>query len=115
VQEYLPGIQQGEVRMWFAAGEFIAALKKYPKTGDFKVLIDEGSRIEAYHLNSSEQLAAAEVGAILKKQRVAMAAIDFIDGKISDYNITSPGLLIQLEQVHGRNFAGEVLNKIMGR
>lgn len=113
VQEYLPDIHQGETRMWFAAGEYIAALKKHPRSGDFRVLIDEGSKVDAYTLTSKERAIADEVGATLKKQGVALAAIDFIGGKISDYNITSPGLLVQLEKVHGKNFSGEILNKLL--
>lgn len=113
VEEYLPDVMKGEVRMWFANGECVAALKKFPKTGDFRVLIDEGSKVEAYSLNSDEEKIALEVGACLKKQGAMMAAIDFISGKISDYNITSPGLLKQLEQVHdGKNLAKSVLEKI---
>ncbi len=113
VQEYLPEVDLGEVRMWFANGQFIAALKKYPKKGDFRVLIDEGSRVEAYTLNAVELENAKAVGKVLKMQNVMLAAIDFIQGKISDYNITSPGLLIQLEKVHGgKNFARMVLDQI---
>ncbi len=114
VQEYLPGINQGEVRMWFAGGKLIAALKKFPADGDFRVLIDQGSRIEAHHPTLREQEIALEVGSSLRDQRIALAAIDFIDGKISDYNITSPGLLVQLEKVHGgRNFAAEIIKAIL--
>jgi glutathione synthase len=113
IQEYLPGVHLGETRMWFAAGQFIAALKKHPKSGDFRVLIDEGSKVEAYTLTSQERDVAEEVGETLRQQGVALAAIDFIDGKISDYNITSPGLLVQLEKVHGKNYAREVLNAIL--
>ncbi|MBU6153761.1 MAG: hypothetical protein KGP28_05620 [Bdellovibrionales bacterium] len=114
IQEYLPGITNGEVRMWFAGGRFIAALKKYPADGDFRVLIDHGSRIEAHHPTLREQEIALEVGNSLRHQGIALAAIDFIDGKISDYNITSPGLLVQLERVHGgKNLAAEILNAIL--
>lgn len=112
LEEYLPGVMEGEVRMWFAGGEFIAALKKFPKSGDFRVLMDEGSRTSAYQLGSEEMLSAKKVGETLKSQGVALAAIDFISGKISDYNITSPGLLIQLEKLHGQNFAKEVLTRL---
>jgi glutathione synthase len=114
VQEFLPGIDKGEVRMWFARGKFIAALKKFPAQGDFRVLIDHGSKIEAYHPTLREQEIALEVGSSLWDQGIALAAIDFIDGKISDYNITSPGLLVQLEKVHGgKNFAAEILKAIL--
>ncbi len=114
IEEYLPGIQTGEVRLWFAMGEFIGALKKYPLAGDFRVLIDQGSRIEAHLLLPNESSVATRVGASLKRQKIALAAVDLIDGKISDYNITSPGLLVQLERVHGNvNFAGKIVDLLL--
>ena len=115
VEEYLPEIDQGEVRMWFAFGKFISALKKFPKSGDFRVLIDEGSKIEAHTLSQSEEKIAREVGLNLSQASVALAAIDFISGKICDFNITSPGLLIQLEQAHGKNFAKEIILELIQR
>lgn len=114
LETFLPGIANGEVRLWFSAGRFIAALKKYPKEGDFRVLIDEGSRVLAHVLDSRELEIAGEIGESLHSQGIGLAAIDLIDGWISDYNLTSPGLLVQLEKVHGgRNFAKEVLDSLL--
>lgn len=110
IEEYLPEINQGEVRMWFSGKKFIAALKKFPKTGDFRVLIDEGSRITPHTLTKDEEIIAEAIGNSLHKQGILLAAIDLIGNKICDYNITSPGLLVQLEAVHdGKNFAKDVL------
>jgi glutathione synthase len=115
-EEYLPQIDQGEVRMWFTGKHFIAALKKYPKTGDFRVLIDEGSRVAAHTLTIEEQKIATAIGLSLEKQGILLAAIDLIGNKICDYNITSPGLLVQLEKVHGgKNFAKDVLKELLNR
>ncbi len=113
LQEFLPGIDRGEVRMWFAMGQFIGALKKFPVPNDFRVLIDAGSRIEAHHPDPGELRIAEEIGNALLEQRIALAAIDFISGKISDFNITSPGLLVQLEEAHGQNLAKEVLQRLL--
>ena len=114
LEAFLPGIAFGELRLWFSAGRFIAALKKYPKAGDFRVLIDEGSRVLGHVLDPRELEIANEIGESLRRQRIGLAAIDLIDGWISDYNLTSPGLLVQLEKVHGgRNFAKEVLESLL--
>jgi glutathione synthetase len=113
LQEYLPGIEHGEVRLWFAMGRFIGSLRKFAKTGDFRVLIDEGSRVEAHVPSPEEWTKIEEIGASLRRRRIALAAIDLISSRISDYNITSPGLLVQLEEVHGRNFARVVLNSLL--
>jgi len=114
IEEYLPEINQGEVRMWFAGEKFIAALKKFPKNGDFRVLIDEGSKVAAHSLTTEEEAIAIKIGKSLKNQGIFLAAIDLIGNKICDYNITSPGLLVQLEQVHGgKNLAKEILNQAL--
>lgn len=113
LEEYLPDVMNGEVRMWFAKGEFIAALKKYPKTGDFRVLVDEGSKLEAYELSNEEKKSARLVSQSLVSQNISLAAIDFISNKISDYNLTSPGLLVQLEKLHGQNFAKKIIEILL--
>jgi glutathione synthetase len=114
LEEFLPEITLGEIRLWFAGQKFIGALKKYPKESDFRVLIDEGSKVEAYILNDQEKKIADEIGRSLQKHGILMAAIDLIGKKICDFNITSPGLLVQLEQVHGnQNFTKEVLNQAL--
>ena len=113
VQEYLANIEKGETRLWFSNGKFIAALKKYPISGDFRVQIDRGSKVEAYSLSPTEQNIAEMVGKTLHHQKAALAAIDLIGEKISDYNITSPGLLVQLEEVHGMNFSERIINELL--
>lgn len=113
IEEFLPGIADGEVRLWFSRGHLIGALRKHPLAGDFRVLIDSGSRIEAHSLSAAERSVADRIGASLIQQGIALAAIDLIEGKICDYNITSPGLLVQLEEAHGQNFAKAVIERLV--
>jgi glutathione synthase len=114
IQEFLPGIANGEVRLWYAGNTLIGVMKKHPKTGDFRVLIDQGSKVSAYRLTASEQDIADEIGHTNASLGILMAAVDLIDEKICDYNITSPGLLMQLEEVNGgKNLARVVLNRAL--
>jgi glutathione synthase len=113
-EEYLSEIQNGETRLWFAGEVLVGSMRKYPKKGDFRVLIDEGSRVSAHTLTPEEEHIAKAIGSTLKKQGVLMAAVDLIGNKICDYNITSPGLLMQLEEVcGGTNLARIVLNQAL--
>ncbi len=109
VQEFMPEIDQGETRLWFINGALLGTLKKYPKKGDFRVLMDEGSTVGPALLTPQQTIVAQDIGNALKKQTARMAAVDLIGEKISDYNITSPGLLIQLEQVQNQNLAKKAL------
>jgi glutathione synthase len=114
LEEYLPQIHSGETRLWFVGDHLIGAIKKFPKQGDFRVLIDEGSRVAPHELDEIEAIIARDVGKSLKNQGIYMAAVDLIDHRICDYNFTSPGLLVQLEEVNGgKNLARTVLNLVL--
>jgi glutathione synthase len=114
LEEYIAQIHSGETRLWFVGEHLIGAIQKFPKTGDFRVLIDEGSRVAPHTLDETESMIAQDVGKSLKRQGIYMAAVDLIGHRICDYNFTSPGLLVQLEEVHGgKNLAREVLNLVL--
>ncbi len=109
LQKYLPGIESGETRVWFVDGKPIAQVLKYPLPGDFRVQIDKGSKIEATELSAKQKSAVKKVGQHLKKIGARMAAVDWIGSMISDFNVTSPGLLVQMEAVAGENLAKKIL------
>jgi glutathione synthase len=112
IQEYLDAIKNGEKRLWFVGDYLVGTLTKYPIAGDFRVLIDQGSKISKAILNDHEIQIAADIGKSLKQHGIRLAAIDIIDEKIIDYNITSPGLLVQLEQIHQQNLAKIILEQL---
>jgi glutathione synthase len=112
LQEFLPEIEQGEIRVWFVDGKALASVRKYPLSGDFRVQIDSGSKVEAVEIPKKIRSRVREVGVFLKKQGIRLAAVDWVGTKITDLNFTSPGLLVQMEQLTGRNLAAELLKKL---
>jgi glutathione synthase len=112
LQEYLPGIAQGETRVWFVDGQILAVARKFPLQGDFRVQIDQGSRIEKAELDAAGKKAAAWAARLLRKWKVRLAAVDLIDGKITDFNVTSPGLIVQMEAALGRELAPAVIRTL---
>lgn len=114
LQKYLPAIKKGELRAWYSGYRAIALARKYPVDGDFRVNVDRGSRLEAVtHLTKREQLSLQAISKQLKKSNIQLAAIDFIDGYITDFNFTSPGLLRQMEAIAHRNLAQEVIQALL--
>lgn len=112
VQKYLPEIADGEVRLWYVDGELIATAKKYPVAGDFRVDIDRGSRVGAYTLTPAESETAAKIGVALRSGGTRLAAVDLIGGYLTDFNVTSPGLLRQMEAAIKTNLAREVIRRL---
>jgi glutathione synthetase len=109
LQVFLPGISEGEQRLWFVDGKLLAAIRKYPLKNDFRVNIDGGSAIQKTFLNGKEQNAAKEIGKFLKSSKIRLAAVDLADGLITDFNFTSPGLITQMEKILNRNLAKEII------
>ena len=114
LQEYLPEIlTEGEIRLWFLDGKLLATIRKRPLEGDFRVLVDQGSRLEAVRLGKAEKKAALLIGKQLKKRRVRLAAVDLVRGKITDFNVTSPGLLVQMEKILKQDLSGKIIRALL--
>jgi glutathione synthase len=113
LQEFLPGITDGEIRLWFAGAKLIAAVKKVPKTGETIIDMDQGGKLAPAKLGVREKDAVRVVGKFLKKEKILFAAVDLIDGKITDFNHTSPGLLVPMEELLGENLAKKALAPIL--
>lgn len=109
LQIYLPGIAEGKQRLWFVDGKLIATVRKHPMKNDFRVNIDGGSALQKTFLNSREQEASKKIGKFLKAAKIRLAAVDLIDGVVTDFNFTSPGLITQMEKVLNQNLAKTII------
>lgn len=109
LQRYLEGIHDGETRLWFDRGKLLAAVQKRPREGEFKVNMDQGGTVREARLSPRERKAVPKIGRRLQARGVRWAAIDLIDGFITDYNITSPGLLVEIEGLLGENLARKLM------
>ena len=114
LQEYLPAVAEaGETRLWFVDGILIAAAQKIPARGQFVIDMDRGGSISRAKLSPQDRAAARKIGALLKKHRIRLAAVDWISGKITDFNITSPGLIVPMEKLLKQNLASKIVAKLM--
>jgi glutathione synthase len=115
VQEFLPGISEGETRLWFVNGKLLATVRKKPLHGETIIDMDRGGTLGKWKINSSERRVAAKISTLLKQKKILYAAVDLIDGKITDFNHTSPGLLVSMEDLLGENLAKRALSPILRR
>lgn len=112
LQKYLPGIQKGETRLWFVEGKLLACVKKIPKRGESIINMDHGGTLGPATLNATDKKAVLAIGKILKQEEILWAAVDLIDGKVTDFNHTSPGLLVAMEGLLGKNLARSALKPL---
>ncbi len=113
LQRYLPRIQDGERRFWFIDGKPLAHAIKMPLKGDFRVNIDGGSRLMERSLTAWEKNQAQKISRLLRRLGIRLAAVDLIQGWVSDFNVTSPGLIVEMESLLGENLARPILNGLV--
>jgi glutathione synthase len=115
LQRYLPEVLDGEKRLWFVDGELLAQVKKRPPAGTFVIDMDKGSACLACDLTLAETRLAAAMGGALRSAGVRLAAVDVIAGHVTDWNLTSPGMLPTMERVLDRNLAAPVIRALARR
>ena len=113
LQKYLEGIAHGEVRLWFVDGQLLTQMKKLPLAGDFRVNMDQGSALVPCDLSPSVRAALPRISRHLLKHKIRLAALDLIDGYVTDFNLTSPGLIPQIERTLGQDLASAVVQRLV--
>jgi glutathione synthase/RimK-type ligase-like ATP-grasp enzyme len=113
LQRFLAGIRNGEQRLWFLDGKLLAAACKRPKAGEFKIDMDRGGTVATTKLSAREKKAALKIGKHLRARGIRLAAVDLIEGYVTDFNFTSPGLLVQMEALLGENLAKPVIRALL--
>lgn len=112
LQQFLPEITQGETRIWFLDGKILASARKIPKAGDYRIDMDRGGTLEEHALSRKEESVAKDISEVLKAHDIRLAAVDLISGFVTDFNFTSPGLLVQFEDLLGENFSKKILKAL---
>ena len=115
LQQFLNGIEKGEQRLWFLDGKLLAHVTKHPLEGDFRVNLDQGSRLSIRPLSAQERAVGSRVGRELKRLGARLAAVDLVEGRIIDFNTTSPGLLVAMERITGKNLARPIIQALARR
>ena len=113
LQKFLSEIDQGETRLWFVDGKRVGQVKKLPLKNDFRVNIDQGSRLAKCTLTLREKRIAQSISKYLKQNGIRLAAIDLIGPWVSDFNFTSPGLIPLMETTMGMNLARPILDSLL--
>ena len=101
IQRFLDGVIKGETRITMIDGEPLGFMKKVPKEGSFLASMDFGAVGKACTLTQRDKDLCRSVGNYLSRQGILFAALDVIDGHLSEVNLTSPGLMRHTNEVMG--------------
>ena len=114
VQEYLKGIEKGDKRLIFIAGEIMDfAVTKVATNNDFKFNEHKKENLILGNLTPKQKEMGKIISKTLLKDGVYMAGLDVIDDKIIEINITSPCFFInEINSLYNVNFEKIIFQKI---
>jgi glutathione synthase len=115
VQEYLPAVRDGDKRVLLLAGEILGAINRIAREDDVRSNIHAGGRVEPCEVTSSERAVVAAMAPRLAQDGLVFVGLDFIGGKLTEVNVTSPTGIQELSRHAGRDVAERVIEWIERR
>jgi glutathione synthase len=90
-QKFLPNIKNGDKRVFLINGKICGAISRIPKKGSFLSNMSKGAKPILTKLTKDEYKISNIIAKNLKKEKIYLAGIDFIDERLNgDINVTSP-------------------------
>ncbi|MBU6374141.1 MAG: glutathione synthase [Alphaproteobacteria bacterium] len=100
-QEFIPGVKDGDKRVFMLDGQAIGAVRRLPKAGEFRANLHVGGQAAAGALDDRDREICARVAPLLAERGILFAGLDVIDGRLTEINVTSPTLVQQLSEFGG--------------
>ncbi|MBF0496100.1 MAG: hypothetical protein HQK58_05925 [Deltaproteobacteria bacterium] len=110
VQEYLPQVMQGDVRVLMLNGEPVGAMRRLPARGDFRTNVSLGGRVLPHHLTSHEEDVCSRIGPRLVSDGLVFVGLDLIDGRLIEVNYVSPGGIPRINRLSSLNIETSVVD-----
>jgi len=114
VQEYLGHGEGGDKRA-FILGEKVYeySLRKLPGKDDFRFNTHSDEFFRKEFLTTKEMEAAKKISSFLSKRGIYMVALDIIDEKITEINVTSPCYFFrEMNKLHNIEFNKMIMNDL---
>lgn len=103
-QPFISEVAKGEVRAIYFKGYELGSILKVPKEGEFLANIAQGASFRPIELKTSVKNECEHITKHLLAEGVLWVAFDILGDRVSEINITCPGLLVEVSRAHGQNF-----------
>ena len=113
VQEYLPAVRAGDKRVLLLDGEVLGAINRVPREDDVRSNIHVGGRVEPCSVTPDERAVVADLRPRLNADGLVFVGLDFIGGKLTEVNVTSPTGIQELSRHLGRDAAENVVDWVV--
>jgi glutathione synthase len=101
VQEFIPGVKDGDKRVFVLDGRPLGVVRRMPKPGEFRANLHVGGVAQEGALDARDREIVAAVAPLLEEKGILFAGLDVIDGRLTEINVTSPTLVQELKRFSG--------------
>jgi glutathione synthase len=109
LQEYLPAVSAGDKRVLLLAGEVLGAINRIARDDDVRSNIHAGGRVEPCDVTAEERAIVDAMAPRLAADGLYFVGLDFIGGKLTEVNVTSPTGIQELSRHLGVDMADPVI------
>lgn len=109
VQEFLPAVRAGDKRVLVLDGEILGGINRVAREDDVRSNIHVGGRVEPCDVTAEERAAISEMAPRLARDGLVFVGLDFIGGKLTEVNVTSPTGIQELSRHLGSDVAERVI------
>lgn len=101
LQKYLPQIKDGDKRILLFNGKILGSFVRIPKKGDFRGNMHAGASWKKADVTAAEKKIIKKITPQLRADGLLFVGLDFIGGKITEINTTSPMGIREINTLHG--------------
>ena len=106
VQEFLPAVSAGDKRVLLLDGDVLGAINRIALGFGLPLEHPRGGRVEPCDVTHEERAIIADIAPRLRQDGLFFVGLDFIGGKITEVNVTSPTGIQELSRHRGEDLAG---------
>jgi glutathione synthase len=109
VQEFLPAVRAGDKRVLLLEGQILGAINRIARDDDVRSNIHAGGRVEPCAVTVEERAIVTDMAPRLAADGLVFVGLDFIGGRMTEVNVTSPTGIQELSRHQGRDVAEDVI------
>lgn len=103
LQEFLPEVKKGCVRVMQLDGDIIGSFNRIPYRGDFKAVVSDEGQYVRHELTEKQRIICKILEPELKRDGLYLTGLDFIGDKLIEVNGLAPGGFARINRLYNKN------------
>ena len=112
LQDYIPGADEGDVRILMLNGLPIGAMRRVPGEEDHRSNVSVGGTVQKHSLSKQEKELCRRIGPKLIKDGLYFVGIDVIGGMLVEVNVLSPGGITYINKLYKTRLQEKIIDFI---